>query len=164
MKQENVMERKDSWSPSDDLLLAQTVLEHIRTGSTQLAAFEDISERLGRTSAACGFRWNATVRKRYEDAIKKAKMDRLRNRDKVVVSAVPESPVGNSEMFEPIPINQIIETIKNLQQAVAERDNRIVELEHENENLKKNEPATTEDYQTLLKIIEMARILGALPS
>jgi prespore-specific regulator len=68
--------RNDSWKQDDDKILADTVLMHIREGSTQLVAFETAAERLQRTSAACGFRWNADVRKRYESDIKQAKIQR----------------------------------------------------------------------------------------
>ena len=68
--------RQDAWSAEDDLILAEVTLRHIREGSTQLAAFEEVGERIGRTSAACGFRWNSCVRKKYEDAISLAKSQR----------------------------------------------------------------------------------------
>ena len=66
------MKRKDEWSYEEDLLLAQTVLNHIQNKSTQLNAFEEVGERLRRT-AACGFRWNSTVRKKYVAEIKASK-------------------------------------------------------------------------------------------
>ena len=65
--------RQDAWTEDDDLLLAEVTLRHIREGSTQLAAFEEVGEKLGRTPAACGFRWNSCVRKNYESAIQIAK-------------------------------------------------------------------------------------------
>lgn len=68
--------RQDAWSHEDDLLLAETVLRHIRTGSTQLNAFEEVGDKLNRTSAACGFRWNAEVRQKYEQAMEIAKKQR----------------------------------------------------------------------------------------
>ncbi|WP_117169138.1 RsfA family transcriptional regulator [Paraliobacillus sediminis] len=68
--------RQDAWSHEDDLLLAETVLRHIREGSTQLNAFEEVGDRLNRTSAACGFRWNAEVRQRYDQAVAIAKRQR----------------------------------------------------------------------------------------
>ncbi|GAB6990626.1 RsfA family transcriptional regulator [Paenibacillus pini] len=68
--------RQDAWSIEDDLILAEVTLRHIREGSTQLAAFEEVGEKIGRTSAACGFRWNSCVRKKYEDAISLAKTQR----------------------------------------------------------------------------------------
>lgn len=68
--------RQDAWSHEDDLLLAETVLRHIREGSTQLNAFEEVGDKLNRTSAACGFRWNAEIRKKYNNAIDLAKRQR----------------------------------------------------------------------------------------
>lgn len=68
--------RQDAWSHEDDLLLAETVLRHIREGSTQLNAFEEVGDELNRTSAACGFRWNAEVRNKYIHAIDLAKRQR----------------------------------------------------------------------------------------
>lgn len=68
--------RQDAWSDDDDLILAEVTLRHIREGGTQLSAFEEVGERIGRTSAACGFRWNSYVRKKYEPAIQIAKAQR----------------------------------------------------------------------------------------
>ena len=68
--------RQDAWSHEDDLLLAETVLRHIREGSTQLNAFEEVGDKLNRTSAACGFRWNAEIRNKYKNAIDLAKRQR----------------------------------------------------------------------------------------
>lgn len=68
--------RQDAWTPDDDLLLAEVTLRHIREGGTQLGAFEEVGEKLGRTAAACGFRWNSFVRKKYEAAIQIAKAQR----------------------------------------------------------------------------------------
>ena len=42
--------RQDAWTDEDDLLLAETVLRHVREGSTQLNAFEEVGDRLNRTS------------------------------------------------------------------------------------------------------------------
>jgi prespore-specific regulator len=68
--------RQDAWSEENDLLLADTVLRHIREGSTQLKAFDEVGDKLNRTSAACGFRWNAIVRNQYQQAIEIAKKQR----------------------------------------------------------------------------------------
>ncbi|WP_274651869.1 RsfA family transcriptional regulator [Paenibacillus humicola] len=91
--------RQDAWSPDDDLILAEVTLRHIREGSTQLAAFEEVGERIGRTSAACGFRWNSCVRKQYEEAIQIAKQQRQkRNYMKKQSYAAPHvSSVGTAE-------------------------------------------------------------------
>ena len=67
---------QDAWTDEDDLLLAETVLRHVREGSTQLNAFEEVGDKLNRTSAACGFRWNAVVRHNYEKALQLSKKTR----------------------------------------------------------------------------------------
>lgn len=94
--------RQDAWSHEDDLLLAETVLRYIREGGTQLAAFDEVGDKLNRTSAACGFRWNAEVRKRYNEAIALAKKQRKerkraleysqKNAKKAATSSVNSSP------------------------------------------------------------------------
>jgi prespore-specific regulator len=68
--------RSDAWTPEDDERLATLVLHHIRTGSTQLRAFEEAANTLGRTAAACGYRWNGVVRKHYREQIDQAKKER----------------------------------------------------------------------------------------
>ncbi|MCV5432467.1 Prespore-specific transcriptional regulator RsfA, partial [Escherichia coli] len=52
------------------------VLRHVREGSTQLNAFEEVGDKLNRTSAACGFRRNAVVPYSYEQALQLAKKHR----------------------------------------------------------------------------------------
>jgi prespore-specific regulator len=68
--------RSDAWTPDDDERLASIVLHHIRTGSTQLRAFEDAATELGRTAAACGYRWNGVLRKDKKSDIESAKVQR----------------------------------------------------------------------------------------
>ncbi|GEL75980.1 RsfA family transcriptional regulator [Tenuibacillus multivorans] len=68
--------RQDAWTKDEDLLLAETVLRYIREGKTQMKAFEEVGERLSRTPQACGFRWNANLRKQYRQAIDLAKQSR----------------------------------------------------------------------------------------
>lgn len=68
--------RQDAWTDEEDIILAETVLRYIREGKTQLEAFKDVAKQLSRTSAACGFRWNATIRKQHDEAIQNAKKER----------------------------------------------------------------------------------------
>ncbi|MBB5173188.1 RsfA family transcriptional regulator [Texcoconibacillus texcoconensis] len=82
--------RQDAWSHEDDLLLAETVLRHIREGGTQLKAFDEVGDRLNRTSAACGFRWNAVVRNNYDEAVKLAKKQRKENKRRQAEEAKPD--------------------------------------------------------------------------
>jgi len=70
--------RQDAWTNEEDVLLAEVILRYIRDGKTQLDAFKEVGKQLSRTPAACGFRWNATIRKQYQEAIQNVKEDRKR--------------------------------------------------------------------------------------
>ncbi|WP_047984566.1 RsfA family transcriptional regulator [Ornithinibacillus californiensis] len=76
--------RQDAWTDDEDILLAETVLRYIREGKTQLEAFKEVAKQLSRTSAACGFRWNATIRKEYQEEIQRAKEERKQGGRKLV--------------------------------------------------------------------------------
>ncbi|MDR4889064.1 RsfA family transcriptional regulator [Fredinandcohnia sp. QZ13] len=108
--------RQDAWSHEDDLLLAETVLRYIREGGTQLAAFDEVGDKLNRTSAACGFRWNAEVRNNYEQAIAIAKKQRkerkraLERMNKDNEQAI-EKPVMTETFKEETPAPQYVEEI-----------------------------------------------------
>src|SRR5699024_4193250 len=72
------MTRQDAWTEVEDLILAETAIRSIRQGKTQLEAFRDVATGLSRTAAACGFRWNATIRTQHQKAIEKAKEETTR--------------------------------------------------------------------------------------
>lgn len=77
---ENVEEtkrRSDAWSEEEDQLLARTTISHIKSGSTQLAAFEEVGAKVTRTPASCGFRWNSQLRKQYSEELERAKKERV---------------------------------------------------------------------------------------
>ena|SRR5699024_1813271 len=67
--------RQDGWTKDEDMMLTEIVLRHIRTGKTQLEAFKQAGDALSRTAAACGFRWNTSIRNRHLEAIDLAKKD-----------------------------------------------------------------------------------------
>lgn len=71
--------RQDAWLKENDELLAEAVLRHVKEGSTQLNAFEEAGDALNRTAAACGFRWNAVVRRLYEKNLLKQKRKKREN-------------------------------------------------------------------------------------
>jgi prespore-specific regulator len=102
--------RQDAWTDENDLLLAETVLRHVREGSTQLNAFEEVGDKLNRTSAACGFRWNAVVRHRYEKALQLSKKQRkqrqrILGKDQGGKKKLLYSPtIGATEELEPIQV------------------------------------------------------------
>ncbi|MFC4022678.1 RsfA family transcriptional regulator [Oceanobacillus longus] len=93
--------RQDAWSHEDDLLLAETVLRHIREGSTQLNAFDEVGDKLNRTSAACGFRWNAEVRTKYDSAIDLAKRQR-KEKKRAMSSTLKQTRVPPTLSLPPV--------------------------------------------------------------
>lgn len=175
--------RQDAWTEDDDLLLAEVTLRHIREGSTQLAAFEEVGEKLGRTPAACGFRWNSCVRKNYEAAIQIAKSQRQsrnKNRRKRVTITQDElekqgDPVSSLATVirflrqHKQEFAQSTKRVRQLEKQLAEREAELEKLRSEYDELKKRVDDTQADYQsinddykTLIKIMERARKLAIL--
>src|SRR3954447_16648319 len=120
--------RQDAWTDENDLLLAETVLRHVREGSTQLNAFEEVGDKLNRTSAACGFRWNAVVRHRYEKALQLAKKQR-KQRQRVLgkdqggkKKLLYSPPLTGATDFEsmPVQVEMPLETSFDLPDMTAE--------------------------------------------
>ncbi|PMC39733.1 hypothetical protein CJ195_07400 [Bacillus sp. UMB0899] len=68
--------RHDAWTFEHDKLLAETVLSYVQNSRTQSAAFKDVGKQLNRTAAACNYRWNAELRKKYTKEMEHAKKRR----------------------------------------------------------------------------------------
>ena len=171
--------RQDAWSHEDDLLLAETVLRHIREGSTQLVAFEEVGDKLNRTAAACGFRWNAEVRKNYEKAVDLAKRQR-KERKKAMKQQATNGVTNISEAKEitktnqqPTTIDEIIHLLEQLKESTSINDEAEFEqmkeynqqLTNENEEwkakyeqLQKDYDTLKEDYQTFVNIMDLSLI------
>ncbi|OIK21333.1 RsfA family transcriptional regulator [Bacillus amyloliquefaciens] len=119
-------QRQDAWSEENDLLLAETVLRHVREGSTQLNAFEEVGDKLNRTSAACGFRWNAVVRHQYEKALQLAKKQRkqrmraLGNGQPAKKKLLYQPPAPDSDIIQETAAEKTVQTeaLKDEPQAV----------------------------------------------
>ncbi len=178
-----VVRRQDAWTPDDDLILAEVTLRHIREGSTQLAAFVEVAEKLGRTPAACGFRWNSSVRKKYEAAIQIAKSQRQkRNQDK---ENKARSRIGAtlSERDSELTMDSIIRFLRNhknelaelkirykeLERQISEKEKQIAILTEENEemkgrlnNVENDYQIVNDDYKTLIQIMDRARKMALL--
>lgn len=187
-----VASRQDAWTEDDDLVLAEVTLRHIREGGTQLAAFEEVGQRLGRTAAACGFRWNSSVRKRYDAAIAIAKSQRqqLKKLGRLPVLASVEDgepavvkrsvPVndGKADAVEADEEQQIetvikllinqkdtIRRLKQLEREMEVKESEIKELREANLRMKKEletVQGVNDDYKALVQIMDRARKLAFL--
>lgn len=169
--------RQDAWTPDDDLMLAEVTLRHIREGSTQLSAFEEVGERIGRTSAACGFRWNSFVRKQYEEAIQIAKQQRhKRNYMRKQASALPQVSsvsvyegepqqaarslltIEDSHSFDAVirflrewktAYQELSRQVRNYEKMLKEKDEELKHLRQENERLSKEVNNVQSDYHAV---------------
>lgn len=175
--------RQDAWNQDEDLLLAEVVLRHIREGSTQLQAFEEVGKQLSRTSAACGFRWNSYVRKQYKSGIEIAKKQRKEQKKQVSnllsspekVEVKVESPRVEKKQVElDFTFQQVLDFLTNLNQKVEmynldkedkkkqleninELEKKIYYLATENEKLLLELKTIENDYRSLIEIMERAR-------
>lgn len=168
--------RQDAWSEEDDLILAEVTLRHIREGGTQLAAFEEVGERIGRTAAACGFRWNSFVRKKYEAAIQIAKAQRQKRSQikkhsgaqataTVAMFDLPEAAYGRTDGFseEAVSIDAVIRylrqwkstysdmsrQIRSLEKELAEAKEEANTLRRENDKLNSEVSEVSSDYRVV---------------
>ena len=175
------MVRQDAWNQDEDLLLAEVVLRHIREGSTQLSAFEEVGDSLSRTPAACGFRWNSSIRKQYESAIQLAKKQRKQVKKNTLaeksdrVNGEPQIAVTSfTETEEPVVqvVDEIVkfllkrtEEIKKLdhvnRKGVSEESfQKLIEenklLQNELTHLKEEHELVKNDYLLMINVVERA--------
>ncbi|EMX0193876.1 RsfA family transcriptional regulator [Bacillus thuringiensis] len=153
-----VISRQDSWTDDNDLLLASTVLQNIRNGGTQLAAFKEVAKLLARTPAACGFRWNSYVRKQYQEEIQQAKQDRKMGNN------IPLSPSQKEKHSLSITLDDIILFLQNYKDVneLTKLQNQIEDLETENQSLLQRITMYEEEYRMLLSHIDKTRNLIAV--
>lgn len=183
--------RQDAWTQDEDLLLAEVVLRHIREGGTQLQAFEEVGKRLSRTAAACGFRWNSSIRKQYKSGIELAKKQRKEVKKNIVETVDNVEELGSS--FDPIVkteegytsvvqeltfedllvyLNKLYgqaqsstdyqESLSLYQEKVKQLEQQIQDITIENKRLEKEMYAMEHDYKALIEIMERARKMVVL--
>ncbi|WP_017472665.1 RsfA family transcriptional regulator [Amphibacillus jilinensis] len=165
--------RQDAWSHEDDLLLAETVLRHIREGSTQLNAFEEVGDQLNRTSAACGFRWNAEVRQNYDQAVAIAKRQRKQNKREQLRQHKPnqastslfkeenneqvEKQLYNHSKQDTLDLNAVIHYLVDLKKQTEQSNKQVMaysELEQKHHALVTENKQLTQEVESLQKQLE----------
>jgi len=169
--------RQDAWTTEDDALLAEIVLKHIGDGSTQLAGFNEASRRLGRTAAACGFRWNACVRKQYRPSIEVAKEERKERKSERIQAQMEggdyEHPTATLMTWAQVlrflrqeknTAQQWASRWRTAERQAAEWKERYQQVDKEYRKVKELYDKLThdygimvEDYRALVQIVERAR-------
>ncbi|AKR39222.1 MULTISPECIES: RsfA family transcriptional regulator [Bacillus] len=150
-----VISRQDSWTNDNDLLLASTVLQNIRNGGTQLAAFKEVAKLLNRTPAACGFRWNSYVKKQYQEEIQQAKQNREVGNN---ISPSQQKKETNSLSMT---LDDIILFLQNYKKTYefTNLQSQIKHLETENQSLLQRITMYEGEYRMLLNHIDKTRSL-----
>ena len=179
--------RQDAWLDENDELLAETVLRHVREGSTQLNAFEEAGDALNRTAAACGFRWNAVVRREYEKDLKDAKKDRKqklrvlgkeyrRRGNSLFLVGNEEEPQERVQIpLSALSLDVVIAYLLRLQQngtgegeshrwraLLSHSQEKIKQLERDVARLENENSTIREDYEQFVHIMNRARRLVTL--
>jgi len=169
--------RQDAWSHDEDLLLAEVVLRHIREGSTQLQAFEEVGKQMNRTAAACGFRWNSYVRKQYKSGIELAKKQRKERKSKQSDHQEEPVQVPQTEEYKQVDavvnltLADVIKFLGNLQASqekiqkekeslkneVNNFQNKLGQLQELYEEQKREYSELEKEYSSMLAIMEKAR-------
>ncbi|EPD51213.1 RsfA family transcriptional regulator [Paenisporosarcina sp. FSL H8-0542] len=179
--------RQDAWLDENDELLAETVLRHVREGSTQLNAFEEAGDALNRTAAACGFRWNAVVRREYEKDLREAKKDRKqkmrvlgkeyrRRGQSLFLVGSEEQPQERVQIpLSALSLDVVIAYLLRLQQngtgegeshrwraLLSHSQEKIKQLERDIARLENENSTIREDYEQFVHIMNRARRLVTL--
>ncbi|MCL6453091.1 MAG: RsfA family transcriptional regulator [Alicyclobacillus sp.] len=169
--------RQDAWTTEDDSVLAEVVLKHIRDGSTQLAGFNEASRRLGRTAAACGFRWNACVRKQFRKQIEMAKEERKERKSQKIQAQMEGGDYDHptATLMSWAQVLRFLRQEKNTAQQWASRwrsaerecnewkakyerlSKEAASMREELRTLRSDYAAVMEDYRSLVDIVERAR-------
>ncbi|SFS44699.1 hypothetical protein [Marininema halotolerans] len=154
------------WTQEEDRLLAETVLQWVREGGNQLDAFAEVGRMINRTAGACGFRWNAVVRKREEEAFRQAKQERVasqlkRKRENYFSM---RDVVSQLKEFEGEYRNQK-EQLRSLEKVKKDKDRLLREAILENRRLQEHwysfqqfQEEIKDRYTRLLKLLETARV------
>lgn len=156
------MKRRDAWKTEEDILLLQTVISYISKGKTQLDAFEYVGEKLNRSAAAVGFRWNGKLRAKFDNQIREAKNNKKNlsvqrnilnatkeiNTDQLQLNQIIYSVISLNDEYE-----QMLWSIKDLRDKIDSIDNEIKEIKEAEILLPSNNNIDLENLEALKKIV-----------
>lgn len=154
------------WTAEEDQLLSEMVLHTISKGGTQLTAFSDVGEKIGRTAGACGFRWNAVLRSQnptsYSEAKKKRVYIQLEKKRKSKVETFSEA-IELLKRTEQAWVKQQKE-ISCLTQSISQTKQKVDTLKQEKEKFKREnvsvewvQKEVKSRYEELVSLIEQLK-------
>lgn len=128
---------------------------------------------MGRTTAACGFRWNSVVRKQYKEEIEKAKQEkratRLKREDrgKLKLTAKQSSQSNYETVLKELTtshqkIRRLEDENTSLKAQLNDKDQKIQDLENQIRANRTPEQVVNDDFHTFMSIMKRARDMGVL--
>ena len=156
------------------MILAEVTLRHIREGGTQLSAFEEVAEKLGRTPAAADSDGTARYAKSTNPPFKSPSNSgkKVQERGKTGYRFRPDS-LSSENMVQSIDkiirflrqykteVSELQRQQQQLEKELKERENQIRKLEKENQEMKEqlndvksDYRLVNDDYRTLVQIME----------
>lgn len=127
--------RRDKWTDEEENILEKIVLEHLEIGSTKTAAFKKAANILGRTPAACGYRWNHVLSKKADTSTTSTQLQ------------LPP-PIDYHPSTPELTLDSVIRFLQSLKfegatESQLEEKNRLLA---ERESLKKQQVSLEKDY------------------
>lgn len=149
------------WTPDDDLMLAEMVLRHVRSGHTILDACREMEEQSNgkRTATASKYRWFTKLKLQYASAYELAKQDgkKIRNFKKKRVNQgerledIVEN-VLNTEQEREISVDDILVLVKQFkkqEEKKADNESELLKVKREIDKLKKENSALKDENKEL---------------
>lgn len=154
--------RRDQWNTESDKLVGDTVIRYIKNGGSQMDAFKEAANKLDRTAAAVGFRFNSKIRQTIEDKLKDAKTARLklkRNENvKSETNNIVKKQIVVNDLDIPVasPREVTIESVMKDIAFLLEKNNVDKAMEEENVRLR------ARNQELELKLSEVNNVFNAL--
>ncbi|WP_409251472.1 hypothetical protein V1502_15155 [Bacillus sp. SCS-153A] len=142
------VEKRKKWTDEEEKIVTETVLKFLREGKTQKDAFDEASKSIGRTSAACSFRWN--------NKLKKETVTAPNHTDTAPASPSLEDCITFLQTMSPGGQDDFHEN-KNLREQQKELQKKLLAAEENYNKLKT-------DYKELLALLDMEGLTTAPPS
>jgi prespore-specific regulator len=151
--------RNDTWTTEQDVLLADTIVEYVKTGRSISSACREVGKLINRTEGACSLRWKQKLKKIYSDHLELAKKTTMvqvipsqtsdegnHGKEKIEqTQGVSEIKVSTTEV-PMLPktsfikmVYEHLEEYENMQMKIVELKLKIKVLERENSILKNTE-------------------------
>ncbi|MCK2000604.1 hypothetical protein MZM54_04285 [[Brevibacterium] frigoritolerans] len=152
------------WNDEEDNLLKDCVLDNIRTGRTQLEAFEKVGKETSRTSGSVAFRWNNTLRKKYSIELRQAKEERKALKDSLNSNPNDNNepkklptPPSNKETEEMISTNISYQDVFNFLKEKEKLEERLVTVTKAYDSLSEDFESLKIDFNEVVSVISKAK-------